>query len=125
MIRSALAALLLAITACASPAAQEPSKIPLRVLYAGVPEDARTAEFLDFLREHFTTVGSTPYTGFKPAQADDYDVVIFDAEAKLSANTIGLPTPPNLPLDYDRASVLVSGAGVAAAYSLQLKLDWL
>src|SRR5580704_3015689 len=54
-------------------------KIKLRVLYAGVPGDARTADFVAFLEKHFTKVGQAGYSQFQPKMADDYDVVIFDA----------------------------------------------
>jgi hypothetical protein len=100
-------------------------KTKIRVLYAGVPEDPRTAEFVAFLEKHFVLVGTTSYSAFTPKDADGYDVVVFDAEPKPSTNAIGLPPSPHLPLDFDRASVLVGGAGVLATMPLKLKLDWL
>jgi hypothetical protein len=57
--------------------------------------------------------------------ADDYDVVIFDAEPKPTPGHIGLPKPPGLPQDYNRASILMGGAGVLAVRSMKLKIDWL
>jgi hypothetical protein len=104
---------------------QADGRIKLRVLYAGVPGDSRTTDFVTFLEQHFTKVGQAPYSEFKPSMADGYDVVIFDAEPKPKPGHIGLPRPPRLPPDYDRASVLVSGAGVLAVEALQTKIDWL
>jgi hypothetical protein len=99
-------------------------KINLRVLYAGVPGDARTAEFMAFLGKYFTKVGQAPFSQFEPKMADGYDVVIFDAEPKPTPNSIGMPPRPNLPRDYDRATVLIGGA-VMVTLPLQTKIDWL
>jgi hypothetical protein len=104
---------------------QGDAKIKLRVLYAGVPGDARTVEFVAFLEKHFTKVGQASYSQFQPKMADGYDVVLFDAEPKPTPGHIGLPSSPNLPEDYDRASVLIAGAGVLAVRQLQTKIDWL
>jgi len=100
-------------------------KINVRVLYAGALDDPRTTEFVAFLEQHFFSVGRASYSDFTPKDADGYDVVVFDAEPKHTINTIGLPRAPILPSDYDRASVLVGGAGVWATMPLKLKLDWL
>jgi hypothetical protein len=119
MLLAAFAAVWFAGVAAADPA----GKINLRVLYAGRPGDARTAEFVAFLGERFTKVGEASYSDFTPAMADGYDVVVFDAAP--TQNSIGLPPPPKLSPDYDRASVLIGGAGVRAVESLKPKLDWL
>ena len=100
-------------------------KIKLRVLYAGVPGEVRTADFVAFLEKHFTKVGQAGYSQFQPKMADEYDVVIFDAEPKPTPGHIGLPKRPSLPQDYNRASMLMSGAGVLAVRSMQPKIDWL
>ena len=112
---------------CAGAAAADPAgKINLRVLYAGRPGDARTAEFVAFLGQHFTKVGEASYSDFEPAMANDYDVVLFDAASKRTTpNSLGLPKRPKLPPDYNRASVLIGGAGVMAVMPLAPKLDWL
>ncbi|MBV8879459.1 MAG: hypothetical protein JO332_05830 [Planctomycetaceae bacterium] len=115
----------MALGGCAEPSARSPEKINLKILYAGVLGDARTTEFVSFLKHHFVTVGETSYSDFKPDAADRYDVVIFDAEAKVNPQSIGLPSAPQVPPDFERASVLVGGAGVLAAFPLRLKLDWL
>jgi len=132
MIRPVLATILIGacLNACArsTPAelhAGANEKINVRVLYAGVLDDPRTTEFVGFLEQHFVSVGRTSYSDFTPKDADGYDVVVFDAEPKPTINTIGLPRAPNLPSDYDRASILVGGAGVLATMPLKLKLDWL
>ncbi|HEY3782251.1 MAG TPA: hypothetical protein VGL56_14300 [Fimbriimonadaceae bacterium] len=106
-------------------AAQAQEKFHLKVLYAGVQNDARTPEFMDFLQQHFDKVGFAPYSEFKPEMADGYNVVIFDAAAHPTALRIGLPKAPVLPPTYDRATLLISGGGIMVAENLKLKLDWL
>ena len=83
-----------------------------------------TAEFMAFLGKYFTKVGQAPFSQFEPKMADGYDVVIFDAEPKPTPNSIGMPPRPNLPRDYDRATVLIGGA-VMVTLPLQTKIDWL
>jgi hypothetical protein len=101
-------------------------KIDLRVLYAGSAEGPRTADFVKFLREQFTEVGTAVYPEFAPAQADGYDVVILDVEMHPKENSIGIGKQPQLPKDWSRATVLVNGPGVIVAdRQLLAKLDWL
>lgn len=101
------------------------AKLPQRVLYAGKADDARTREFVAFLESHFAEVGQVDYSAFKPSDADRYDVIVFDAPTKPRPGAIGLPTPPVLPSGFNRASVLIAGAGVNLGRELKLKLDWL
>lgn len=99
-------------------------KIDLRVLMTGREEGTRRAEFVDFLRLHFKKVGAVSYSDFKPSDADGYDVVVFDAEIVPEPGRIGLPRRPQLPEDFARASVLVSGGGAGLARGLKIKTDW-
>jgi len=123
-IRMLLAAL--AAVWCAGTAAADPTgKINLRVLYAGRPGDVRTTEFVAFLGQHFAKVGEASYSDFEPKMADGYDVVLFGAAREPKANSLGLPPRPKLPPDYNRASVLIGGAGVMAVEPFKPKLDWL
>jgi hypothetical protein len=110
---------LLGVLWCAFAAADDPvGKINLRVLFAGKPGDARSKAFVGFLEEHFTKVGQASYSDFQPAMADQYDVVVFDSPASQGA-------APKLPANFNRASVLISGAGVRAIEPVKAKLDWL
>jgi hypothetical protein len=106
--------------------ASDARRIPLRVLYAGSPEGARTADFLAFLRDEFSVVGQTSYPDFRPEEADAYDVVILDVEMHPTERSIGIGKQPTLPQDWSRATVLVNGPGVIIAdRQLAAKLDWL
>jgi hypothetical protein len=122
-------ALSLGITLAASWALAIPAlaqdKLDLRVLYAGTPDSARTADFMGFLREHFTTVGTTSYTNFRAEEADPYDVVIFDCEIRPQPGRIGLEPRPKLPDTFNRASVMIGGPGTLLAESFKSKIDWL
>jgi hypothetical protein len=118
--------LALALGYASSADAQAAKKIDLKVLYAGEEEKhPRTQDYMNFLKQHFTTVGYAPYTEFKPEMADAYQVVVFDAFADQTRGGIGLPRAPELPQDFNRASVLVAGAGVNVARKMNLKFDWL
>jgi len=55
-------------------------KIPLRVLYVGLPETERQKDFVTFLGRHFTEVETADYNSFKEEQTEDCDVAIFDKD---------------------------------------------
>jgi len=116
-----------AVAMLAGLAAQDPApaRIPLRVLYAGSVDSARTDDFVRFLQSEFVGVGTTAFTSFDPGEAEGYDVVIFDCEIKPTERTIGVEKPPELPRSFDKPSVLIGGAGALIAERLELKSDWL
>jgi len=123
--------LLALLLATGSAHAQEPARdsvpddrIDLRVLVTGVPGSERLDRFRAFLEEEFTGVGTTAYTDFTAEDAEGFDVVVIDAEITPTPTAIGLPARPSLSRDYDRATVLVSGAGAILARPLGLKTDW-
>jgi hypothetical protein len=93
-------------------------KADMAILFVGMPDTERTAEFMSFLGEHFREVGFTASETFVPERADPYDVVVFDY-------MWGFKKVPDLPLDYDRASVLIASGGGLFNKELKLKIDWL
>ena len=99
-------------------------KSDLRILVTGIVGSERLDGYAEFLRREFKTVGTTSYSKFRPEQAVDFDVVIFDCEYRPTPGRIGLPPSPKLPKDYDRASVFVSGAGSRIGRALETKIDW-
>lgn len=110
----------------AAATAPSPAKLPQRVLYAGTKDAERSRQFLDLLGEHFAAVEFADYSAFAPARADDFDVVIFDADVQPTERSIGLPSSrPQLPADWDRPSVLIGAGGVIVAEEFESKLDWL
>lgn len=130
ILTAALAALMLASQVVASD-----EKIDVKVLYAGKPGDARTKDFVAFLKKHFVRVGETDYEKFKPDEAKGFDVVIFDwpsiyprdKDGKITPKFTSLnsPKPPKLPEAFDRPAILIGAAGSSATGQLQLKINWL
>ncbi len=123
---------LLLLAPCQASRAEEP--MGLKVLYAGNPGSAREKDFVKFLGEHFAEVGTAHYSQFAEADAEGYDVVIFDwtsiyprdedGKIKKEFDRLNSPTPPKLPEDFDRPSILIGAAGGYVAMPLKLKLDW-
>ena len=113
--------------------ADEP--IALKVLYAGNPGSDREKDFTTFFGKWFAKVGSIDYRTFKKDDAKGYDVVILDwtsiyprdehGKVKPQITGINAPTPPRLPLTYDRPTILIGAAGGYATNQLQLKINWL
>jgi hypothetical protein len=108
-------------------AAQEPSsKITLGVLYAGVLDSPRTADFKEFLESHFTKVGTVELATLDRKAAEGYDVVIVDSPSPFKGdNGFELPKAGDLDLDFTRPTILMGAAGGKVLRSLQIKLDWL
>lgn len=130
-----LAAVLAALAVSGQPASAADEKINLKVLYAGNPGSPRAKDFVAFLGRHFARVGATDYEKFKPEEAKDFDVVVFDwtsiyprdESGKIAEKAGGLRSPkaPRLPADFDRPAVLIGAAGADVAGPLRLKIDWL
>jgi len=95
------------------------------------------ADFERFLTEHFATVGTASLEEFTAQDADDYDVVILDWVSIYPRDENGnidrenfqlrMPRFPELPKDYDKATVMISSvaARVGGHPNHQLKFDWL
>jgi hypothetical protein len=122
-LRRALPATLLAFAALSSFLAAQ--QLPQKVLFAGSPDTDRSREFVALFEKHFAKVACVDYSQFEPSQADGFDVVVLDALVKPTPGRIGLPPSPKLPADFNRATVLIGGAGVMAVEPLSSKLDWL
>ncbi len=81
-------------------------KIPLRVLYVGLPDTERQNDFVTFLGEHFTQVDTADYNAFKEEQTKDCDVAIFDKDG-LEWAALDIRVSPQ----YSRATVSLSVPG--------------
>lgn len=121
------AVIAIALTAQESrPLDSRPEKFPLRILYAGRSDDPEhTSAWVDFLSQWFEKVGTATYSDFQPKDADPYDVVVFDTRPRPTATSIGVPKRPVLPPDFNRASLLVGGAGALIGEVVNSKFDWL
>jgi hypothetical protein len=132
---SVLLVALSALLSSSLPVAADEKKIDVKVLYAGKPGDARTKDFVAFLKQHFARVGQTDYEKFKPDEAKGFDVVIFDwpsiyprdKDGKIAPKITQMnsPQPPKLQEGFDRPAILIGAAGSSATGQLQLKINWL
>ena len=95
-------------------------KINLRVLYAGVPNSDRAADFVDFLAKHFKEVETADYNAFKEGQSTDFDVTILDYDG------VNTRAPrPNISREYSRATITMGVPGAFICSSLSLKTGYL
>ncbi|AGA28364.1 protein-disulfide reductase DsbD domain-containing protein [Singulisphaera acidiphila] len=102
--------------------ARSDEPINLRVLYAGDPKNARTADFRSFLEKHFTKVGLADYLSLGQAETKGYDVVILDWPGLPPRDQAGFRHPA-LDRNYDRPTILIGGGSLGVGRSQQLKLD--
>ena len=79
------------------------AKIPLRVLYVGLPGTERQKDFVTFLGKHFTQVDTANYNTFKEEQTRDCDVAILDKDGLEWA-----PLDIRVSSGYSRATVSLS-----------------
>jgi hypothetical protein len=123
-----LTALLLAAWTGSAPAQEKPRKIELGVLYAGVVDAPRTADFKEFLGEHFTKFGTVALESLDQKAAAGYDVVIVDSPTPYrdgAAEGFEMPKAPTLDLDFTRPTILMGAAGGRTLGPLSIKLGWL
>ncbi|MFI5402264.1 MAG: hypothetical protein ACHQ1G_04955 [Planctomycetota bacterium] len=119
--RTILLAALLAMPALAE------EKIDLAVLYAGVKDDPRTAEFTEFLSKTFARVTAIDLGALNAATADAADVVIVDSPSPYKeGGKFEFPKAPELGTDYAKPTILMGAAGgVVLNTNRTLKLNWL
>lgn len=55
-------------------------KIPLKILYVGIPDTERTKDFVTFLSANFAEVKTMNVGAFKEEETKDSDVVILDKD---------------------------------------------
>lgn len=116
----------LALAACSALSVLADEKLPLKVLYAGEPGSAREKEFVEFLDGQFTQIGKVDLRTFKSADAERFDVVIFDWSPRYrDASSMPVQVHPKLDADFDRAAVMIGATGGEIGSQQRLKLDWL
>lgn len=95
-------------------------KINLRLLYAGVPNSDRAADFVDFLAKHFEQVETADYNTFKEEQSSGFDVVILDYDG------VNTRAPrPKISREYSCATITMGVPGAFICSSLSLKTGYL
>ncbi|MCP4456003.1 MAG: hypothetical protein GY809_31485 [Planctomycetes bacterium] len=115
-----LAFLLLPCTAKQAPPPD--GKLPLRILYAGMPGTARQKDFVSFLGKHFVAVKAVDVKTFTEAQAKDSDVVILDKDGIQWGSRGGDPLSSlKLPETYTRATLSLGIPGAFLLDRMSLK----
>lgn len=100
--------------------AASPSKIPLRVLYVGLPGTERQKDFVTFLAKHFKQVETADYNTFEEKQTKNCDVAIFDKD--------GLEWKPlNIRVSsrYSRATMSLGVPGAFWVRSVSRKMGYM
>lgn len=111
------------------PAQQEP-KVDLKVLYAGVPDHARTEQWREFLSKHTAGVEVIDVKQLADGAGADADVVILDCPDPIVKNAegrperIAVPRPGGLTLAFGRPTIVVGGMAMITD-GLHLKSNWL
>jgi hypothetical protein len=108
------------ITAPQEQPAVSSGKIPLRVLYVGLPETERQRDFVTFLGRHFTQVETADYNSFKEEQTKDCDVAIFDKDG-LEWKSLDI----NVSGQYSRATVSLGVPGAFWVRSVSRKMGYM
>ena len=118
----ALVLVLLVLPCVGEQASSHDDKIPLRILYAGMPNTTRQQDFVSFLGEHFSTVKTVDVLTFTEAQAEDSDVVILDKDGIQWGSRGGDPlTDLKLPETYSRATLALGIPGSFLLDRMRLK----
>jgi hypothetical protein len=125
MKRFFMVSFILALLVLPCTAEQEPSpdgKLPLRILYAGMPDTARQKDFLSFLGKHFVAVKAVDVKTFTEVQAKDSDVVILDKDGIQWGSRGGNPLSElKLPETYSRATLALGIPGAFLYNRMSLK----
>ena len=81
-------------------------KIPLKILYVGLPDTERQKDFVEFLSGYFTEVKTADYNNCKEEQTEDSDVVIFDKDG-IEWKSLDIKVSEK----YDKATIAVGVPG--------------
>jgi hypothetical protein len=110
---------------------QEPRQhLDLAVLYAGVKDHARAAEWQEFLAPRTRKFEVVASEDLSRERAHGFDVIIVDCPDPLVKNAQGqvdridVPKAPGITLDFGRPTIFVGGMAMIAD-RLKLKLGWL
>jgi hypothetical protein len=119
MIRQAFS-LTLCILGLWTPAAlaAEP-KLPLHVFYVGSGPKPRVDAFAEFLKSHFTRVSMACREEFKPAQAEDADVVLLDW-SQSEDDSRKATSPLGKVEEWSKPTVFLDSAGLIMAGQWQI-----
>jgi len=95
-------------------------KIPLRILYVGLPNTERQADFVTFLSGHFEQVDTADYNAFSEEQTKDCDVAIFDKDG-LEWKSLDI----SVSSEYSRATVSLGVPGAFWVRSVSSRMGYM
>ena len=95
-------------------------KIPLKILYVGLPETDRQKDFVAFLSKHFKQVTTGDLAEFNDAGAEAVDVVIFDYEGESSEAPM-----PDISDDYSAPTITLGVVGANISSELGLATGYM
>ena len=101
-------------------------KIPLRILYVGLPDTERQKDFVSFLSENFTEVKTAGLNTFTEDQTKDSDVVILDKDGIQWAGRGGNPLwDLKVSAQYSRPTLSLGIPGAFWADRMRLKTGYM
>jgi len=115
----------LAVLAFSPAAVAAPAKVTLRVLYAGDPKSPRQDDFVNFLKEHFTTAEGADIATFKEKDAAKYDAVILDYGPLKRENQVVTMPKFSFSKNYSRPTITLGQSGGKVCAALKLKNGYL
>lgn len=103
----------------------QPSRQPITVLYAGELGTPRAKDFVSFLEERFTKVGTIASAELLAKGAEGYDVVVADGTTDMANGRLhfGGCTKIEFPPEWRKPTILIASAGRAVEKTT--KIGWL
>ena len=101
-------------------------KIPLRILYVGLPDTERQKDFVSFLSVNFTQVKTAGLDTFTEEQTKDSDVIILDKDGIQWAGRGGSPLRDlQVSAQYSRPTLSLGIPGAFWADRMRLKTGYM
>jgi hypothetical protein len=101
-------------------------KIPLSILYVGLPDTEREEDFVSFLSLHFAEVRSIDLLNFEEGQTQDSDVVIMDKDGIQWGSRGGNPLSDYaVSRAYSKPTVTVGTPGAFWTSTMGLKTGYM
>jgi len=101
-------------------------KIPLRILYVGLPDTERQKDFVSFLSVNFTQVKTAGLDTFTEEQTKDSDVIILDKDGIQWGSRGGSPLRDlQVSAQYSRPTLSLGIPGAFWADRMRLKTGYM
>lgn len=101
-------------------------KIPLRILYVGLPDTERQKDFVSFLSKNFLEVKTADLYAFKEEQTEGSDVIILDKDGIQWGNEGGRPLRDlRVSAQYSRPTISLGIPGAFWTDRMRLKTGYM